>query len=80
MFILIREGRKKFGYPSKPNCCAIIDEKNKFLVKIVQKCVKNLRKLDIFGVKMKNSTHIQSIQVTPMPPAQEHFMTFESKL
>ena len=63
MVILVWEGRKKFGYPSKPNYGDITDTK---IVFPCQNCTimhYKPKKLDIFEVKMKNSMEYTIIKI-----------------
>ena len=64
MVILVREGRKKFGYPSKPNCGSIVNTKSMFPCQKWYKMRYKPKKLDIFKVKMKNSIEYAIIKIS----------------
>ena len=63
MVILVWEGRKKFGFPSKPNYGVITDTKRKFRYQNDTKNRYKPKKLDIFEVKIKNSMEYTMIKI-----------------
>ena len=52
MVILVWEGRKKFGFSSKPNYGVIVNAKSMLLCQNGTKMHQKAKKLDIFGVKI----------------------------
>ena len=63
MVILVWKGRKKFGYPSKPNYGIITDTESMCPCQNGTKMRYKPKKLDIFVVKMKNSMEYTIIEI-----------------